>query len=107
MTDPIPTPQRLATIRSLLIRKRSLAAQELRMGPKSQAVLNGIKLPYEEFIDIATLAIMAIDLAQTVFMGPKKSFQEIIAEKEKESVAVKEDLAHAGPISDMTRHFPK
>ena len=88
MTDPIPTPQRLATIRSLLIRKRSLAAQELRMGPKSQAVLNGIKLPYEEFIDIATLAITSIDLAEEVFK-------------------LKEDLTHAGPISDMTRNFPK
>ena len=63
MTDPIPTPQRLATLRSLLIRKRSLAAQELRMKPDSQAVLNGIRLPYEEFIDIATIAITSIDLA--------------------------------------------
>ena len=88
MTDPIPTPQRLATLRSLLIRKRSLATQELRMGPKSQAVLNGIKLSYEDFIDIATLAITSIDLAAEI-------------------LELKEDLAHAGPRSDMTRNFPK
>ena len=101
------TPQRLAVLHSLLVRKRSLAAQELKMTPHSQAVLNGIRLPYEEFIDIATLAIMAIDLAQTVIMEPKKSFQEIMDQKQKELAEVKEELAHAGPISDMTKNFPK